>query len=65
VFVFCCLFSKTISAFLEDAKNTRLITALTAGIAVLLLCFISIFSYQHGAQWLNTDDSEVLDILDN
>jgi len=53
----CCLFSKTISSFLEDIKNERLITLLSAGIGVLLLSFISIFSYQHGAQWLNSDHS--------
>jgi hypothetical protein len=57
VFALCYLFSKTISAFLEDAKNARLITALAAGTGVLLLGFVSIFSYQHGAQWLNSDYS--------
>jgi len=53
----CCLFSKIISVFLEDAKNTRFITVLAAGAGVLLLGFISVFSYQHGAQWLNSDHS--------
>jgi len=53
----CCLFSKTISMFLEDIKNTRLIVVLTAGIGVLLLCFVSIFSYQYGWQWLSSDNS--------
>jgi len=53
----CCMFSKTISAFLEDAKNARLITALAAGAGVLLLGFVSIFSYQYGWQWLNSDHS--------
>jgi len=53
----CCLFSKTISSFIEDTKNTQLITILTIGIGVLLLGFISIFSYQHGTQWLNSDNS--------
>jgi len=57
VLVLCCLFSKTISAFLEDAGNERLITALAVGAGVLLLGFISVFSYQHGAQWLNSDHS--------
>jgi hypothetical protein len=57
VLALCCLFSKTISAFLNNAKNARLITALAIGTGVLLLGFVSIFSYQHGAQWLNSDDS--------
>jgi hypothetical protein len=57
VFALCCLFSKTISAFLEDAKNAQLITALAAGTGILLLGFISIFSYRHGAQWLDSDHS--------
>jgi hypothetical protein len=57
LFVFCCLFSKTISAFLENAKNARLITSLVSGTGMLLLGFVSIFSYQHGAQWLNSDHS--------
>jgi len=56
-FAICCLFSKIISAFLEDAKNEQLITILSIGIGVLLLGFISIFSYQHGVQWLNSDHS--------
>jgi len=34
-----------------------LITASTAVIGMLLLGFVSIFSYQHGAQWLNSDHS--------
>jgi len=56
-FTFCCLFSKTISAFLEDVKNTRLIIAAAAGTGALLLGFVTIFSYQHGWQWLNSDHS--------
>jgi len=55
IFAICCLFSKTIAAFLENAKNTRLIVVLAAGIFTLLLCFVSVFSYQHGWQWLNSD----------
>jgi hypothetical protein len=57
IFAVCCLFSKTIAAFLENDKNTRLIVTASAGIGVLLMGFISIFSYQHGWQWLNSDSS--------
>ena len=57
VMALCCLFSKTIATFLENAKNTRLIVVLTAGILTLLLCFVSVFSYQHGWQWLTSDHS--------
>jgi len=57
VLALCCLFSKTVSRFLEDAKNTRLITVLAAGTCVFLLIFVSIFSYRYGAQWLNSDHS--------
>ncbi|MDR0474404.1 MAG: hypothetical protein LBH43_12120, partial [Treponema sp.] len=55
VLALCCLFSKTISAFLEDAKNTRLITVFAAGTGALFLGFIGIFAYRRGAQWLNSD----------
>jgi hypothetical protein len=55
IFALCCLFSKAIAVFLENAKNQRLIIAVAAGIGVLLLGFISIFSYQHGWQWLDSD----------
>ncbi len=57
VLALCCLFSKTISAFLEDLKNERLIIVLLAATNVLLLSFVCIFSYQHGTQWLNSDHS--------
>jgi hypothetical protein len=57
ILALCCLFSKTISVFLEDAKNTRLIIVLAAGICVLLLVFVSFFSYRYGWQWLNSDHS--------
>jgi hypothetical protein len=57
VLALCCLFSKTISTFLENTKNVRLITTLAAGIGVLLLGFVSIFSYRYGAQWLDSDHS--------
>ena len=57
IFAVCCLFSKTIAAFMENEKNTRLIVTASTGIGVLLMGFISIFSYQHGWQWLNSDYS--------
>jgi len=57
ILALCCLFSKNISAFLEDARNARLITALASGMNVLLLGFVSVFSYRYGWQWLNSDDS--------
>lgn len=57
VFAFCCLFSKSIAAFLENPKNTRLIIALTAGTGALLLCCVSVFAYRHGWQWLSNDHS--------
>jgi hypothetical protein len=57
VYAICCLFSKSISAFLENTKNAKLITVLTVVIGVLLLGFVSIYSYQHGPQWINSDHS--------
>ncbi|GBU28702.1 hypothetical protein R84B8_02262 [Treponema sp. R8-4-B8] len=57
VMALCCLFYKTVSKFLEDAKNTRLIIALAVGICVFLLVYVSIFSYRHGWQWLSNDNS--------
>jgi hypothetical protein len=53
IFTLCCLFSKTIAAFLENSKNERSITVLAAGITILLLCYLSIFSFQKGWQFLN------------
>jgi len=63
VFSLCCLFSKTISVFLENARNERLIITLTAVTGVLLLGFVCIFSYQHGTQWLNSDHSSEVMVL--
>jgi len=60
IFALCCLFSETISAFLDNAKNARLITASAATAGALLLGFISIFTYQHGWQWLDSDHSSEL-----
>ena len=61
VFAFCCLFSRTITAFLNNAKNTRLIVVLSAGTGALLLGYVSVFSYRHGWQWLLSDHgSEML-----
>jgi hypothetical protein len=57
LFGFCCLFSKAIAMFLENVKNVRLIVATAAGTVALLLCFVSVFSYQHGWQWLDSDHS--------
>jgi hypothetical protein len=53
----CCLFSKTIAVFLEDIKKTKLIVIVTAGIGLLMIIFISIFSYINGWKWLNSDHS--------
>jgi hypothetical protein len=57
ILVFCCLFSKTISALLKDVKNRRLIIVLTTITGILLLGFVAIFSYQRGVQWLDSDYS--------
>jgi hypothetical protein len=57
ILALCCLFSKAVSTFLEDVKNAGLITVLASGTGVLLLIFVSIFSYRHGAQWLHSDHS--------
>ena len=53
----CCLFSKTIIAFLDNDNNRRLIIALTIVISLLLLGYTSYFSYKHGWQWINYDHS--------
>jgi len=57
IFALCCLFSKTIASFLENSKNTHLIVALATGTGALLVGYISIFSYQYGWQWLDSDHS--------
>jgi len=57
IFVLCCLLSKTIAAFLENGKNTQLIISLAVGMTALLLCFITVFSYRKGWQWLNSDNA--------
>ncbi|MDR3336327.1 MAG: hypothetical protein LBT16_03890 [Treponema sp.] len=51
----CCVFSKTITEFLEDAKHEKAVSILSAGITVLALGYISFFSYTHGRQWLHGD----------
>jgi hypothetical protein len=57
VFSLCCLFSKPVSSFLENAKNTRLIAAAASVTGVLLLGYISVLSYKYGWRWLNSDHS--------
>jgi hypothetical protein len=57
IFALCCLFAKAIASFLENAKNAKLIIAIAIGIGALLIGYISVFSYQHGWQWLNSDYS--------
>ena len=57
VLALCCLFSKAIAVFLDNTKNVKFITVLTAGTCVFLLGFISIFSYRYGWKWLNSDHS--------
>ena len=57
IFAFCCLFSKTITLFFENTKNTKLIIGLTIGTGALLTGYIGFFSYQYGWQWLNSDSS--------
>ena len=57
VFLFCCLFSKKIAMFLENEKNNSLITAVAIGLNMLLIGFVSVFSYRYGWQWLDSDHS--------
>jgi hypothetical protein len=57
LYVLCCLFSKNISVFLEDAKNKKITVVSVTSLTLLLLVFISTFAYGHGWQWLNSDHS--------
>ncbi|MCL2069395.1 MAG: glycosyltransferase family 2 protein [Treponema sp.] len=57
VFAFCCLHAKSIAAFVENAANTRLICGLAAGVLLLALVSIGLFSYLYGWQWLDSDHS--------
>jgi len=52
---FCCLFSKKIATFLEDAKNNSIAVALLAFLTIVILIFASVFAYNHGWQWLDSD----------
>ncbi|MCL2319158.1 MAG: hypothetical protein FWC45_03670, partial [Treponema sp.] len=56
-FAVCCLFAKEFSAFLEKAGNSRLISAFAIIILAACLGFIGIFSYRHGWQWIDSDQS--------
>ena len=53
----CCVFSKRIAAFLEEAQNEKKIITVVTGITCLALVFIAVFSYRHGRQWLDSDHS--------
>ncbi|MDR0539668.1 MAG: hypothetical protein LBG74_04095 [Spirochaetaceae bacterium] len=53
--LFCCIFSRKIDAVLENQKYDGLFSKIALGITALLLVFITIFSYQHGRQWLSSD----------
>jgi len=57
LFALCCLYSRKISAFHDSAANSRLISALAIIVFLLVLCFISFFSYFRGWQWLDSDHS--------
>jgi hypothetical protein len=57
VLLLCCSFSKRIAAFLEEADNKKKITIVLSGLIVLMLIFITVFSYRHGRQWLDSDHS--------
>ena len=57
VFSLCCLFSKRITTFLEDEKGDTLITSIAIGLNILLVGFVSLFSYRYGWQWLSSDTS--------
>jgi len=55
LYAFCCLFSQRIANFLEEEKSKKITIASLAGLTVLLLVLISVFSYRHGWQWLDSD----------
>jgi len=57
IFSFCCLFSKRITAFMGNEKNDTLITSIAFGLNILLVGFVSLFSYRYGWQWLDSDAS--------
>ena len=40
-----------------QAGNTRLFIILPAAVLILTLCFITVFSYQYGTQWIDSDHS--------
>jgi len=57
ILAFCSLFSKNIALFFENNKNICLIITITIGVGILLLVYVCVFSYQHGWQWLDSDNS--------
>jgi len=57
IFSLCCLFSKKIAAFLENENNDTLVTSIAFGLNILLVGFVSFFSYRYGWQLLNSDAS--------
>ena len=56
-FLFCCVFSKQIAAFLESPEYQKKNTVILSFAALLLLVFNSVFIYRYGRQWLNSDTS--------
>jgi hypothetical protein len=57
IFVCCCLYAKTIALFFEDKKNETRIAVGTGILSVAGILCIAVFSYNHGSQWLSSDDS--------
>jgi len=57
IFFLCCLYSKEIINFFENEKYKTLIISAASGFIIILLFFISIFSYYNGWQWLDSDHS--------
>jgi hypothetical protein len=62
ILLLCCLHSKRIAEFLSNKKNDRIISVLGLGIAFFGLAFVTIFSYRHGRQWLDSDHAAEMDL---
>lgn len=55
VFFLCCVYSKYIAAFFEDARREKIITTAASAVIALVLIYITVFSYKNGYRWLNSD----------
>ncbi|GMO59621.1 MAG: hypothetical protein Ta2A_05550 [Treponemataceae bacterium] len=57
LFFLACLSSKKIASYFDTAKNEKVISIVSVAVTLFMLGFVTVFSYRHGHQWLDSDHS--------